>query len=143
MAHEMIPSPNPEYFTHEFVVDESALDHNHHVNNVVFIQWIQDYSILHSDVCGSTAVTDAMGCTWMIFNHHVEYKAQAFLGDKIKLTTWVSDYARASCKRRCRFERVSDGTVVLESETIWAFIDAKRGRLTAIPENVKLLFQTK
>jgi acyl-CoA thioester hydrolase len=42
--------------------------------------------------------------------------------------------------RKCRFERVSDGKVIFESETQWVLVDMKRGRPMAISDEMKRLY---
>ena len=71
---------------------------------------------------------------------HVEYKNQAFLGDEIRGTTWVHAYGKVASSRKCRFERVSDGKVIFESETQWVLVDMKRGRPMAISDEMKRLY---
>jgi len=79
----------------------------------------------------------------MIHTQFVEYKNQAFLNDEIRGTTWVAGYSKVASVRKCRFERVSDGKVVFESETQWVLMDMKKGRPFAIPQEIKDRFQVK
>ena len=71
---------------------------------------------------------------------HIEYKNQAFLGDEIKGTTWVAAYGKVATIRKCKFERVSDGKVIFESETQWVLVDLNRGRPMAISDEMKKLY---
>lgn len=131
MATEM--SWEPLVYTETFKVTPEMIDDNHHFNNVWSVQWIQDISAEHSEKCGGTAYMRELGAGWMIHVQHIEYKNQAFLGDEIKGTTWVDSFSKVVSKRKCRFERVSDGKVIFESETQWVLVDMKRGRPMAIP----------
>ncbi len=133
----------PDYFSEEFDIPESAIDYNHHVNNVMYVQWMQDIAIRHSDSKHAEAVMDRIGCTWMVRTHHIEYKSQAFFGDRLRVTTWVAEYSKVTCKRCCKFERVSDGALILSSETTWVFVDKNRGRPAAIPDEIKDLYTVK
>ena len=92
LAMEQIP--NFVEYTKEFRVDDSMIDQNNHLNNVVCVEWIQDIAVEHSDVTGGTTRMRELGCAWMIRTQHVEYKAQAFLGDEIVGTTWVPEYSK-------------------------------------------------
>ncbi len=49
-----------QVYHHEFTVNEGILDENGHVNNIVYVQWMQDVAILHSDVQGHTAAREVM-----------------------------------------------------------------------------------
>lgn len=131
---------NPEHHEQIFKVTPEMIDDNHHFNNVWSVKWIQDIAIAHSEKCGGTAYMRELGAGWMVHTQHVEYKNQAFLGDEIKGTTWVDSCSRVVSIRRSRFERVSDGKVIFESETHWVLVDMKRGRPLAIPDKMKALY---
>ena len=143
MAVAMEENANPMKFEKLFKVMPEMIDDNKHMNNVWAVQWVQDISIAHSDSVGGTALMRDLGAGWMIHVQHVEYKNQAFLGDEIRGTTWVAAYGKVASLRKCRFERVSDGKVVFESETQWVLMDMKRGRPFAIPQEIKDRFQVK
>lgn len=133
--------PNFTEFTEEFTVTPEMIDRNNHMNNVYGVQWIQDIAIHHSDTCGGTKVMESLGASWMIRTNHIEYKAQAFLGDVIRGTTWVPEYSRITTNRYCKFVRVSDGKEVFSSVTTWVLIDTEKERPIAIPEHLKDCFR--
>ena len=137
----VVENPNPVVHSRTFVVAPEMIDLNHHLNNVWPVQWIQDISVEHSDLAGGTALMRELGGAWMIHVQHVEHRNQAFLGEEIKGSTWVAAYGRLTCVRKCRFERVSDGKTIFESETEWVLVDVKRGRPMAIPEEMKALYR--
>ena len=133
-------NPNPVVHERTFRVEPEMIDLNRHLNNVWPVQWIQDIAIEHSDSAGGTALMRELGGAWMIRVQHVEYRNQAFLGDEILGKTWVASYGRLSCVRKCRFERISDGKTIFESETEWVLVDVKRGRPMPIPDAMKALY---
>ena len=140
MAVVMEENENPVKIEKLFKVTSEMIDENRHMNNVWAVQWVQDISIAHSDSVGATDVMYQFGCGWMIHTQFVEYKNQAFLGDEIRGTTWVAGYSKVMSVRKCRFERVSDGKVVFESETQWVLVDLQRGRPMAITDEMKSLY---
>jgi acyl-CoA thioester hydrolase len=119
------------------------IDSNGHVNNIVYLQWMQDAAIAHSGAVGCTAATGAAGCTWVARSHHIEYLRPAFAGDRILVQTWVTDATRkSSSPRRYRMVRDSDGAVLARGETLWVFIDVASGRPRTIPAEVLACFET-
>ncbi len=130
-------------YSEEFTVTPEMIDRNNHMNNVYGVQWIQDIAINHSDSCGGTKVMESLGASWMIRTNHIEYKAQAFLGDVIRGTTWVPEYSRITTNRYCKFVRVSDGKEIFNSVTTWVLIDTARERPIAIPDLIKDCFRNK
>ena len=135
----MQPPPDAVY-RHEFTVPESALDQNGHVNNVVYVQWMQDVAILHSETIGGTRLVQSLGATWVVRTHNVEYLAPAFAGDDIVALTWVVDFRRARSLRRYRFIRKRDRILLARGETDWVFVDSASGRPKAIPAEVTAVF---
>ena len=127
-------------FSHQFVVPKDAIDGNGHVNNVVYIQWIQDVAIRHSDACGGTMILEATDFTWVVRSHSVNYLKPAFEGDLLEARTWVAAMRRVRSLRRTAFVRASDGEVIATGATEWVMVDESTGRPCAIPENVSAVF---
>ncbi len=124
----------------EIVVPAEALDRNRHVNNVAYVQWMQDAAIQHSTAAGCTRMTEAIGATWVARMHHIEYLSPAFAGDAITVLTWVADFRKVRSLRRYRFIRAADQKVIAQGETDWVFVDAASGRPRAVPAEIRDLF---
>lgn len=124
-------------FTLPVQATEHDIDSNGHVNNIVYVKWMQDVAIAHSDKVGCTAATTAAGCTWVARSHHIEYLRPAYAGDRVLIQTWVVDTTRkSSSSRRYRMVRESDGAVLARGETLWVFIDVQNGRPRTIPPEI-------
>ena len=115
-------------YRHEFTIGEDVLDENGHVNNVAYIQWMQDVATLHSDAQGCTAATRSAEAAWFVRSHKIEYLRPAFNGDAVTALTWVADFRRVTSLRKYKFVRTSDNVVLAEGETNWVFVDAQTGR---------------
>jgi len=133
----MNTNTHPGIFRQQLVVPPEAIDINGHVNNVNYIQWMQDIAVLHSESCGGTAATEATGATWVVRGHTIEYLRPAFINELIDIHTWVVDFRRVRSLRRYRFFRHSDGQLLAKGETDWVFVDIKSGRPLAIPQHVQ------
>jgi acyl-CoA thioester hydrolase len=127
-------------FRFEITVPADVVDENRHVNNVAYLQWMQDAAIRHSAHAGCTAMTQALGATWVIRTHHIEYFSPAFAGDAITVLTWVANFRKVRSLRRYKFVRNADRTVLAQGETDWVFVDANSGRPRAIPDEIKNAF---
>ena len=118
------------------------IDANGHVNNIVYVQWMQEVAIAHSDAVGCTAATTAAGATWVARSHQIEYLRPAYAGDRVSVQTWIVDSAKkSSSPRRYRMVREADGTVLAKGETLWVFIDVASGRPRTIPPEVIQCFE--
>lgn len=69
-------------------------------------------------------------------SHFIEYLQPCRAGEPIALLTWVADFRKIRSRRKYRFVRASDGTVLAKAETDWVFLDFHRGRPIAIPPEV-------
>lgn len=121
---------------HALTVRQDALDENGHVNNVQYVQWMQDVAVEHADAVGCSRVTRNGGAIWVARSHAIEYLRPAFLEDRITVLTWVSDFRRVRSLRKYQFLREADGAVLARGETEWVFVDAKSGRPRKIPDAV-------
>ena len=131
--------PISSTYTKIITIPESAIDENKHVNNVVYVQWMQDIAVEHYAAIGGV---EAQGpdATWVVREHKIEYLLPAFAGEEIEIKTWIEDIRRVRSLRKYEFVRKSDGKVLVRGETDWVFVDAKTGSPRAIPDNVTDVF---
>ena len=131
----------PQIYRYDLVVAKDAIDENGHVNNIEYLRWIQDAAVRHADSSGCTLATRAIGATWVVRSHRIEYLKPAFSGEHISVLTWVSNFRRVQSLRKYRMIRGEDDAVLAEAETDWIFVDAKSGRLRSIPKEVSTVFE--
>ncbi|HWQ90393.1 MAG TPA: thioesterase family protein [Clostridia bacterium] len=124
----------------EILVTPEVVDRNGHVNNVAYVQWMQDAAVRHAASTGCTAATEAIGATWVARTHQVEYLVPARPGDTVLALTWVVNVRKVRSLRRYKFLRGSDQAVLATGETDWVFIDATTGRPRSIPPEVSGVF---
>ena len=127
-------------YRYEFTVPESAVDQNGHVNNVVYVQWMQDVAVLHSEAVGGTRAMHTGGGTWVVRSHTIEYLSPAFAEEEVVALTWVVNFRRVRSVRRHKFFRKNDNMLLAKGETEWVFVDAESGTPRKIPEEVMRLF---
>lgn len=132
----------PKIFRHKITIPTDANDWNGHVNNVRYVQWMQDVATLHSNVQGCTFDScQQLGGAWVVRSHQIEYLRPAFAGEEIEMQTWVCNFKRTRSLRRYRFVRLSDGALLARAETDWVFINTKTGRPMSIPEEVSSCYE--
>jgi acyl-CoA thioester hydrolase len=128
---------NSAIFTYSFTVPQNVIDENGHVNNVAYIQWMQEAAIRHAE---SAEYKPAENTGWFVREHRIEYLLPAFLGEEIEVRTWITEWKRVRLHRRYEFIRSSDEKVVARGETDWVHVDVKTGRPIAIPSEIQMLF---
>jgi acyl-CoA thioester hydrolase len=125
-------------FRLQFKVPAEVVDAHRHVNNVAYVQWMQDAAIGHAEACGGTRLAQELGGSWFVRMHRIEYLKPAFLNDEIAVLTWVADWRKVRSLRRYRFIR--NETVLAEGETDWVFVDAATGRPKPITGEIVTAF---
>ena len=125
-----------EVYTHIQQVAEQHIDEMKHVNNVVYLSWVQDVGNYHW--AAKTAGKYDEQYAWVALDHFIEYKRPAVLGDELVITTWVERREGARCIRYVAFHK--DGKLVCQSKTNWAFISRERNRPLRIPDEIYDLF---
>ena len=121
----------------ELVVPASAIDANGHVNNVQYVQWMQEAAVFHSARLGWPQERyAAIDRTWIIRSHTIEYLHSAYAGEAISVYTWVADFQKIRTLRKFRFHRPADDTVLAVAATVFIFCDLHTGRPRTIPPEV-------
>jgi acyl-CoA thioester hydrolase len=126
-------------YTRSFTIPSDAIDENGHVNNVAYVQWMQDIAVEHYTSIGGIEAQGS-NATWVVREHKIEYFLPAFAGEEIEIKTWVENIRRVRSLRKYEFVRKSDGKVLVQGETDWVFVDSKTGRPLLIPEEVSRVF---
>ncbi|WP_028317008.1 acyl-CoA thioesterase [Desulfobulbus elongatus] len=122
----------------ELVVPATAIDANGHVNNVQYVQWMQAAAMAHSDELGWPQERyAAMGRTWIIRSHAIEYLHSAYAGETIAILTWVADLRKFRSLRKYKFIRPADQVVLATAETLFIFCDLHTGKPMTIPPEVR------
>jgi acyl-CoA thioester hydrolase len=128
---------------HERVVVAAPgdIDDLEHVSNLVYLRWVQEVAIAHSEAVGwSGARYRVAGAAFMVRRHELDYLASVREGQQVVLRTWIAWWRGASSERRTELVRAADGVVAARAVTLWAFVDLATGRPRRIPEDVHRAF---
>jgi acyl-CoA thioester hydrolase len=110
------------------------IDELGHVNNAVWVQWIQTVAVAHWHSVADPAHDAAY--YWVVVRHEIDYLRAAVVGDTVFGRTWVGEAPRGA-----RFDRHmeftgADGKVCVRAKTQWAIIDKALGRPIRVPPEV-------
>jgi acyl-CoA thioester hydrolase len=132
--------PLSPIYTKTFSIPASSIDENGHVNNVAYVQWMQNIAVEHYSSIGGIQA-QGPDATWVVRSHKVEYFLPAYEGEEVEIRTWVENIQRVRSLRKYEFVRKADGKTLVKGETDWVFVDAKSGRPLAIPQEVVDVFK--
>jgi acyl-CoA thioester hydrolase len=114
------------------------IDGQNHVNNTVYLRWVQDVATAHWQAIASSEAQEGIG--WVVLRHEIDYKAPACLGDHVALRTWVGKATRVTFERFTEILRKSDGQLLSKARTLWCPINAQTGRPVRVPVQVREQF---
>ena len=100
-----------------------------HVNNVLYVQWMQDVATAHIEQLGlGLAQYLQLKHAMVAVEHHVQYRKAAFEGEDLILRTWLDDLNTLYSFRQYVFYRPKDQSILFVGQTKWACIEIESGR---------------
>ncbi len=121
-------------------VSRGDIDEQNHVNNTVYLRWVQGVATAHWQAVASPEAQETVG--WVVLRHEIDYKTPAALGDKIILRTWIGKATRLTFERFTEIRRNGDGQLLSKARTLWCPINAQTGRPMRVPAEVRVQFST-
>ena len=113
-------------FEKTFTARAEHIDVMGHVNNAVWVQWIQDMATAHWEAVAREE--DKARYVWLVVRHEIDYRGNIELGESVTGETFIPGEPRgAKFDRRVDF-RNADGRVIVSANTIWALLDRATGR---------------
>jgi acyl-CoA thioester hydrolase len=123
-------------FEHSFIVKPEDIDAQGHVNNVRYLQWIQDVAVAHW--VGKATDEQKASVTWVVLRHEIDYLSPAFEGEEITAMTWVGEHSGAKWERFTEIRR-SD-KVLVRGKSIWVALDKQTLRPRRVDIELKQTF---
>ena len=121
-------------FTMTFTAAPEHIDELGHVNNAVWVRWIQEIAVAHWHAVAAPEHHGAY--VWVVTRHEIDYRGNLVAGDRVTAETWVGEAPKgARFDRHVRFTG-DDGRVKVEAKTTWAILDRASGRLIRVPKAV-------
>jgi acyl-CoA thioester hydrolase len=137
-AHRLIADSNAMPFTQIFTATPSDIDELGHVNNAVWVRWIQDIATSHWQAVAPAEQIAAY--IWVVTRHEIDYRGNIVAGDSVTGRTWVESQPRgARLDRRVDFVD-GNAKVIVQANTTWAMIDKASGRLMRVRSEIAAPF---
>lgn len=127
-------------FTLARTATDADIDELGHVNNAVWVRWIQDIAVSHWEAIASAEQRQAH--IWVVTRHEIDYRGNVGPGETVTGETWVPEPPRgARFDRHVRFTG-ADGKVKVEAVSTWALLDRATGRLLRVRPELAAPFLT-
>jgi acyl-CoA thioester hydrolase len=124
-------------FEQPITVSPDDLDELNHVNNVVYLRWVQDIATAHWTAIAPAEALESIA--WVARRHEIDYLNAVVLGDDLVIRTWVGKAEGLTFERLTEIRR-ADGQVVARACTLWVPIDRRTGRPRRVSDEVRALF---
>jgi len=114
------------------------IDENGHVNNAVWVQWMERLSTAHWEALAPEEHQRAYA--WVVTRHEIDYRGNIRLGDSVEALTEIREGPKGA-----RFDRHytftdAEGRAVVRAKTTWAMIDRRTFRIMRVPPEVAAPF---
>ena len=119
-------------------VSPQDIDEQKHVNNTVYLRWVQEVANAHWRALTSPEAQKAIG--WVVLRHEIDYKAPANSGDQIILRTCVGKATRATFERFTEIYRAADRQLLAQACTLWVPVNNETGRPSRVSAQVRAQF---
>ncbi len=128
-----------QVFEKDILVSESDLDQLQHVNNVRYVQWVQDMAEAHWLSRANDHILNKY--FWVLIDHHIQYKGEAKLGETVTAKTYVASSEGVISTRVVEMFNKESDKLIVKSVTKWCLMDMDSKRPSRITTELKELFE--
>lgn len=126
-------------FTRTFVAEPEHIDELGHVNNTVWVQWIQDIATAHWEAVALPEHREQF--FWVVTRHEIDYRGNIAEGEIAQGTTFIPGKARGAQSVREVVFTNEAGKVLVSAQTTWAMLERRSGRLARVRREVLAPFR--
>ncbi|MFK5889934.1 MAG: thioesterase family protein [Flavobacteriaceae bacterium] len=123
---------NTATYSFEITVEAADIDELNHVNNNVYLKWINRAATKHWQQLSNDKI-DAQ-YVWVALRHEIDYLKPAFLNDVLTVKTWVGETGGVKSVRYV--EIYNSETLLSKGKTVWVLVDAKTMRPKRIQDDI-------
>ncbi len=110
-------------FEHQLGVGERDIDQLGHVNNTVYVRWMEEVAAAHWR--SMTEPHHLEETAWVVIRHEIDYLHAALPGDILTGWTWIGEISAVRCERFIEISRPRDGKTLLRTRSLWCAVDPR------------------
>ena len=134
----LTPRADREVFTLPLTIRPEHIDENGHVNNVVYVGWLQDAGTAHWNARFRPRTRARW--SWVALRHEIDYLRGLLPGATASARTWVGDPQGPRFNRYVRIED-GEGRLCAQGVSEWCLVEATTLRPTRIPATMLPAFE--
>ncbi|WP_045216202.1 acyl-CoA thioesterase [Desulfonatronovibrio magnus] len=121
-------------------VQPSDIDELGHVNNIIYLRWVQDVAVAHWQAL--TTPEEQKKTMWVVLRHEIDYKSPAMQDEEIIVKTWIGKAKRLSFERNTEIIRAHDEKLLARARTLWCPVNPETGRPQRLEPKIRDLFSS-
>lgn len=122
----------------EILARDEDIDELGHVNNAVWVRWIQELATAHWQTIAPPEYVERY--IWVVTRHEIDYRGNVVAGETVTGRTWISEPPKGARFWRNVSFAGADGKLKVSAKTNWAIIDQTSGRPVRVPQALTDLF---
>lgn len=126
-------------FARDFTARAEHIDELGHVNNAVWVQWIQDLATAHWD--DAARPEDRERFLWVVVRHEIDYRGNIGMGETARGTTYIAEAPRGATSVRSAQFADGAGKPLVLARTTWAMLERGSQRLARVRPEIIAPFQ--
>jgi len=125
-------------FSYTLNVSKSDIDTLNHVNNITYLQWVQNAAQKHWAILSNAEIDE--NYVWVVIRHEIDYFLPAILNDRITVSTYIGDSYGVKSER---FVEIKKGDKILaKAKTIWCLLDKNTMKPVKVPSKIMAILQS-
>ncbi len=121
-----------------FTALSEHIDELGHVNNSVWVQWIQDIATAHWQAVAAPHQVAAY--VWVVTRHEIDYRGNIGVGESVAAETSIPGPPQGAQFDRCVVFRNAQGKAIISARSTWALLDRASGRLCRVRPEIAAPF---
>jgi len=132
----------PDPFIIEHTARSSEVDGYGHINNSVYVQWMDKCVWQHCESVGmSFQFCRDLGKGFAAIRHEIDYLKASYADDKVLIANWVTfNDQKLRAERQFQIIRVEGWTTLLRAKSKYVCTDLNSGRPCRMPQQFKTGF---
>ena len=124
-------------FSFQLTITKDVIDVLNHVNNVYYLQWVQNAAQKHWDLLSTSDLNNKY--VWIVLRHEIDYLYVVKLNDEITINTWIENIYGVKSERIVEIKK--ENKLVAKAKTTWCLLDKKTMKPIRIPSEIIKLFK--
>lgn len=125
------------YFLIDIMVEKDDIDELEHVNNAVYVRWLEQCAWQHSNQLGLTLdVFRRLDRAMVVIRHEIDYLASSYSGNLLQMATWITDMDKLRVTRQFQLINQQTERTILQAQTIFCCVEMTTGKPKRMPQEL-------